>query len=79
MSKFKITDELMNRALAVFKAEETIYSGEGLTRKELRALERAGMVKSAEGGGIHGRKLIWKAKEALWQTTSILNLSRADL
>lgn len=54
MSKLKITDELLARAVAVFKKDGSVYSGQGLSRNELRLLERTGLVVSGVGGGIHG-------------------------
>ena len=51
MSKVRVTPELIEKAKKVFadakeKKKETIKAGEGLSRTELRALKRAGIVES---------------------------------
>ena len=43
--KMKITDELMSKCNAVFNRRSVILTGEGLTRTELRFLERRGRIK----------------------------------
>lgn len=45
--KIRVTPELMEKAKKAFKKAErsSIISGEGLTRQELRALERKGCVR----------------------------------
>lgn len=47
MKKLKL-DEVIEKAIKIFrnlKGKKTILTGEGLTRKELRILERKGLVK----------------------------------
>jgi len=46
MKKIRVTPELIEKAKKVFAGikEQTIKVGEGLSRQELRALERAGIV-----------------------------------
>jgi len=47
MTKIKL-DEIIEKAVKVFrnlKGKKTILTGEGLTRKELRILERKGLVR----------------------------------
>jgi len=44
LSKIRISDELKEKAKKAFHGKEAIRTGEGLSRKELRILERAGIV-----------------------------------
>lgn len=46
MGKVKVDLDLMAKAILVFQdaGKQTILTGEGLTRQELRALERKGLV-----------------------------------
>ncbi|MCK5127915.1 MAG: hypothetical protein KAR42_16780 [candidate division Zixibacteria bacterium] len=45
--KIKVTPELIEKATRIFKTAKNgiIFTGRGLTRQELRALERDGMIK----------------------------------
>jgi len=45
--KKKITNELISKANAIFNKRSMILTGEGLTRTELRLLERRGRVKKS--------------------------------
>lgn len=47
MSKLKVNEKFIKKAKKVFEdaEKETIKTGEGLTRTELRALENRGLVK----------------------------------
>lgn len=74
MKKIKMTDELLERVGAIFKKDEVIRTGEGLSRGELRALDRAGYVQHSVGGGAGPQMCVWKAKEKLWKTISKLSL-----
>ena len=46
MKKVKLTKELIERAAIVFKVKKQIKTNDGLTRAELRKLEREGLVGS---------------------------------
>ena len=43
--KIKVTPELIEKAVAVFNRKSVILTGQGLSRQELRALEREGTVR----------------------------------
>ncbi len=43
--KIKVTPELIDKAVAVFNRNSMILTGQGLSRQELRALEREGTVR----------------------------------
>lgn len=45
--KVVVTSELLGRAQEVFKQKGAIYSNDGLTRTELRLLERKGLVEKS--------------------------------
>jgi len=51
--KIKVTQELIDTARAVFKnsGKKNILAGEGLTRGELKALERKGYVRKMSAFG----------------------------
>ncbi len=56
--KIKVTPELIEKTVAVFNKESMILTGQGLTRQELRALEREGTVrrvpaKLRKSGAVH--------------------------
>ena len=55
MKKIRLTEELIKRASSVFMGGKKIRTGEGLSRAELRCLERKGIVGSK---AFQGRK-IW--------------------
>jgi hypothetical protein len=59
--------ELNKRAKEVFYLHQAIYTGEGLSRRELRILKNRGLVEChITGGGGVPMKLMWKAAEKLW-------------
>ena len=56
--KIKVTEELLDKALTVFNRNSVILTGQGLSRQELRALEREGTVRKQQSrlkksGAIH--------------------------
>jgi hypothetical protein len=59
--KVKVTERLRERTKEVFFQKDIIYTGElGLTRQELRALERAGMVESLMVNHVGKQRLAWR-------------------
>lgn len=52
MKKVRLTDKLLQKALDVFKVKRQIKTNEGLSRSELRCLERKGVVSSKMFRGV---------------------------
>jgi len=58
--KKKITDELIARSNAIFNRRNMILTGEGLTRTELKLLERRGRIKkSYRKYGVGTLRCVW--------------------
>lgn len=53
MKKTRLTNELIAKAVPVFKLRKQIKTNEGLTRAELRCLERNGIVSSKMFQGVN--------------------------
>lgn len=56
--KIKVNDELIEKAARIFQINSMILTGQGLSRQELRALEREGTVrrvpaKLRKSGAVH--------------------------
>lgn len=51
MAKVKINDSFIAKAREVFGARQSIMTGDGLTRTELRVLERHGFVERVRTAG----------------------------
>ena len=66
MKKVKLTDDLVKKAEKIFGDKEVIYTGEGLTRKELKRLYIAGII-SRELVRLDNSQLIYQ-----WRCNPIL-------
>ena len=71
--KIKLTDHLIFKACSVFRVNDMIYTGEGLSRQELRKLKNKGFVVSRHSSGM-SNKLGWRATEALWNKEKSLSV-----
>lgn len=53
MKKIRVTDELIEKAVKVFRHNQVTFAGYGLSRGELRALERKGILTKKYGKNRH--------------------------
>lgn len=65
IKKVKMTQELIDRAKAVFAVMPVTYTGIGLSRQELRLLERAGYTQKTPRMAPGPLKYAWGATDRL--------------